>query len=137
MLDTLKKHVSLQWGIVIVIVILVVIPLMVLFSIESYFYPSPYIDTEFAHGFSWENYEKVENGMTEQEVVALLGSPFEKPAGISGPKGGCGSISGKGECWVYTQDGKSPHWDFAWIAVIVRFDENMRADGKQQITFHD
>ncbi len=106
--------------------------------VESYVPFAPYVDTQFAAGFSWDGYARVRSGMSESEVHALLGSPRVRGMGL--PMGAFMLKSGemKGEsCWQYTEDGGSPAWDFAWVEVNVCFDGRGTVAGKHEIVLYD
>ena len=80
---------------------------------ELPFYPNPYIDTEFSPNASLEKLKQVEIGMTEFQVLTLLGDPFSRQNyGTDHP-----------DCWQYTSDGAAHPFDFSWISHQVCFKE--------------
>jgi outer membrane protein assembly factor BamE (lipoprotein component of BamABCDE complex) len=78
-------------------------------GMESYCVLYPSIDTRYASGFTESNFEKVQVGMTKDEVVSLLGDPL-------------GGISVRSRSrWSYTQDGNCRWADWAWFGREVVF----------------
>lgn len=106
---------------------LVYIPLAILVILvglftltENYIAPFPYIDTHFAPGFSWEKYNAVQPGMSEEEVKQSLGEPLSEYISVSGYLSMKSGKYGLENCATYSDDrGKYSLWDFAWIAVNV------------------
>lgn len=120
--------------------------------IEAYIPFAPYLDTNFASGFTWEKYRTVHVGMTQSEVSHLLGGPlssFDEQYGNGGLLEGaeddraaahcenCGGIFIQGPCWEYSQDGAFKYWDLAWVGVNVCFDDNGLVRSKHQLVHHD
>jgi hypothetical protein len=110
---------------------------LLLFTVESYVPFAPYIDTQFAPGFSLETYEQVKPGMMDSEVAALIGDPrryFQFWNDYI-------PIENKGmvyaSCWVYSDDNAFPLWDFAWIRIEVCFDEERRVITKREFIQYD
>lgn len=75
----------------------------------------PDCDTRFAAGYTDEGFAKVRPGMTEQDLVSLLGQPvhrqtewFRQPF-----------LAGAEVLWWYSSDGASTSGDYAWRAPIV------------------
>jgi hypothetical protein len=128
-----------MFGICAVILTLFVI---VVFSIESYFYPSQYIDTKFPSGFSESNFSDIAIGSSIQEVISKLGEPIWKEG-----CGGCWEQSSyvrddhvldvpvERKCdapcssvhqqWYYSDDGACTWWDFAWKEFSIAFDQGV------------
>lgn len=81
---------------------------------EAYCPWNPAIDTEFTAGYSEKAFFSIQPGMTEAEVVALLGEPFDKHTWDSwqGDEIPC-------DCWVYSGDGKCGWGDFAHLGRMV------------------
>ena len=108
-----------------------------LYNLESIFSLDPEIDTLFTENFSKENYVKIKTGMTKDEVLRLLGKPFEEQLYASG--GAClqesQSIFSIGDFMApieinfqlpsldspledtlsYSKDGACSWFDFAWL----------------------
>lgn len=95
--------------------------------VEGYNIFSPYIDTEFAKGYSPELFDEITIDLTMDEVKSILGDPlfiFKD------------TINGKIEIrYIYTNDGyfrrakKSDRYmigDFAWYRSSVSFDEDRK-----------
>ena len=78
---------------------------------ESYFYLYPAIDTRFAPGYSETAFEKVKVGMTKDEVLSLLGPPFD-PGTVGQNR------------WHYSQDGACFWADWAWLSRAVLFKDD-------------
>lgn len=72
-----------------------------------FFYPS--IDTRYAANFSEQRFAEVRVGMTQEEVITLLGEPFGGLAANSSTR------------WAYTQDGKCTWKDWAWLGREIVF----------------
>lgn len=83
-------------------------------GIETYCPWNPAIDTEFTPGYSEKAFFSIQPGMTEAEVVALLGEPFGKNIWNSwqGDDLPC-------DCWTYSSDGKCGWGDFAHLGRMV------------------
>ena len=79
---------------------------------ENYFPLYPHIDTHFAEDFSIAGFSQIQEGMTESEVDAILGSPLNKSryAGTDFDA-----------LWIYSQDGAAPIGDFAWEQYGISF----------------
>ena len=72
-------------------------------------YPlDPLVDTRFAPGYSRDAFGEVVPGMTERQVLEMLGDPLTKSA--------------DGSVWNYTLDGKCTWGDFAWLTQSVEYD---------------
>lgn len=106
---------------------------------ESYFTPDPYIDTITAKEFSWEQWENIKPGMTQQEVRMLLGQPIRQ--GHGGYGGFFGIKSGQnfteGSCDEYSEDGAFRWWDFAWISINVCYDDLGNVVGKNELIMYN
>lgn len=112
---------------ILVIGIIILIGISVVTHLELYFAPSPYIDTTFTDGFSFEEFSKVYTKMARSEVEALIG----KGNGIISvlPDEALGEI----ECVQYSDDGAvEPFLDFAWIGVGICYDEQDTVTRKYQ-----
>jgi DNA phosphorothioation-dependent restriction protein DptG len=103
----------------------VTIIFLYILTVESYFYPYPEIDTEFAPNFSWNNFNQVQPGMSKEEVRQLLGEPVH-------------DIFSSDHYWQYSKDNKFKIHDFAWILAAVSFDESTgQVTGTQRKVFRD
>ncbi|RJR16229.1 hypothetical protein C4579_00765 [Candidatus Microgenomates bacterium] len=96
---------------------------------ESHFEPQPEIDTVFTPNFTKENFEKIQNGMTTQEVRDLLGEPFRteniKILEVENRYARVFQAEDNAECWRYSQDGKlGDKADFSWYSYRVCFEDN-------------
>jgi hypothetical protein len=81
---------------------------------EFYCYLWPTIDTQFAIQYSEKAFQKIEPGMTKDDVRKLLGEPIDKVIKKNGM-----------EMWSYSQDGDSRLYDFAWLGRMVEFDNGI------------
>ena len=72
------------------------------------FYPS--IDTEYAPGYTDRGFARIQPGMAETEVIALVGNPLY-----------ANRVEDVGEFWHYSTDGKCTFGDFAWLLRAVVF----------------
>ena len=77
---------------------------------ELYWPFNPSIDTCYASGYTDGGFARIQPGMAEAEVVAVLGEPLYKRERGDG-----------GTYWSYTADGKSTFGDFAWLWRCVVF----------------
>jgi hypothetical protein len=94
------------------------------------FWPS--IDTRYAAGYSERGFERVQVGMSEDEVVALIGRPLETHAFWKHP-----AYKQWGQMvWSYTQDGAAPWGDWAWLSREVIF-RNGRVAQKVRWIYYD
>lgn len=89
---------------------------------EGYFLLYPAIDTRFAPGYSEANFRKVQPGMSKDEVLQLLGQPFNDVAH---------------QAWIYSEDGAFPFWDFAWLARGINFDSEGRVIERSEHIFYN
>lgn len=123
-----------RWGVVLfrtmaTIVIFFLIVILYIFTLENYFPPYPEIDTVFAKNFTWERFDQVKPGMSQDEVRQLLGEPFqgEERTNLYAPY-----------LWEYTHDGKFCCHDFAWFYVVVEFDpDTLRVTRKSKDIHYD
>ncbi len=114
-------------------------------NLESIFKLSPEIDTSFTTNFSKNNFELINTGTNKEQVLSLVGDPFEK---YSSSPGSCwdgsseilpvsnilsgGSIEFplpleetiQEEIWSYSKDGACSWFDFAWLEYRVVFLDN-------------
>jgi hypothetical protein len=72
---------------------------------EGYCYFWPSIDTEYAEGYSEDDFEKITVGMSRTDAEAIMCAPL----GVGTNKSGLVRTS-------YTCDGAAPFGDFAWFA---------------------
>lgn len=106
---------------------------ILLYYVENYFPPAPYIDTTFTDNYSWEKCEKIESGMTKNKVYQIIGKTFEK--GIKHEQGGkikSGEEMNGLFCDIYSKDNTFPWWDFAWISMNICYDESGKVAGKNE-----
>lgn len=81
--------------------------------IECYCPWYPAIDTQFAAGYSEKAFFYIRPGMTEEEVVALVGEPFAKEEWDESYR--VWTEHAPCVCWSYSYDGKCGWGDFAWL----------------------
>jgi len=89
-----------------VVTLLILSGLFVYSRCELICFFDPWIDTQVSPGFSDAAFQKIRIGMSQDEVVTLLGQPLSK---ISKKRSGCIE-------WWFTRDGKCKWGDFAWMA---------------------
>ena len=87
------------------------------------FYPS--IDTVYAPSYTEEGFNRITAGMTEREVVAILGEPLENQ------KENSETLRS-----FYTLDGKCWWGDFAWLGQAVFF-SNGKVIRTEKIIYYD
>ena len=87
---------------------------------ETYCVFWPGIETNYAPGYSERHFKRVEVGMTNEQVIALLGHPLRtEEFSTSQP-----SYRNYGEqVWSYTREGSWPLGDWAWLSREVVFSE--------------
>lgn len=90
--------------------------------VEVYFPPYPAVDTRFAPGYSEAAFQRLEVGMTRDEVLDRIGRPLNS---LADPY------------WVYSEDGACALWDFAWLVRGVQFDERGRVVGLTAFVAYD
>ena len=83
---------------------------------ESYCFAFPSIDTRYADGFSEKAFAQVRVGMTMEEVVNLLGTPLGGPSAQANAQ------------WNFTEDGKCPWTDWAWLGRTIVFRDDRVAE---------
>lgn len=90
------------------LIIAACLTLLRLYSISSLNFPFyPYIDTIYSKDFSWDKFRKISNGMSESEVVSIIGEPLSKTIQDN--------MNANDTCWQYTTDGKLwPYADFSY-----------------------
>ena len=86
---------------------------------ESYCWWNPSIDTQFTSQYSEKVFDSITPGMTQSNVVALLGEPlFKQPI----PQGHYTFLNAETtEEWRFTDDGKCSWADWAWLGRYVYF----------------
>ncbi|MFH1188013.1 MAG: hypothetical protein V1688_04115 [bacterium] len=120
------------------IIVSVFIVVGLFLSTESYFFPYPYIDTEFSSDFSWENWNKIQSGMAKDEVSTLIGQPFSMGVQINGYyKIKSGENYSNYDCDVFSQDGALWIGDCAWISINVCYDNNGKVLGKNELIIYN
>src|SRR5688500_6459568 len=98
--------------------------------LEGYVWFAPYISTRFSDDFSLEEYEKVQLGMNNAEVKALIGDPLSfmghtghRPYSSSHPAYGWPT------CEYYTDDNAGiVAWDLAWVDIHICYDDEGKVD---------
>jgi len=89
-------------------------------AFECYCPWNPAIDTQFAPGYSEEAFRSIRAGMTEEEVLALLGEPLYASEWDESYRQW--TEHAPCVCWSYSEDGKCKWGDFAWLGreVLIR-----------------
>jgi hypothetical protein len=97
---------------------------------EMHYDKDPYIDTQFTKSFTFEKFDAIRKGMTVNDVIDLIGQPFERNI--------YGSATNKvihdknaieipppdftQDCWSYSRDGKlGDKGDTSWYSYVVCF----------------
>lgn len=100
---------------------------------EYYCWIWPSIDTRYASGYSERKFRQVEVGMTETQVVALIG----RPLGTHRYWRGHPAYKFPGDfVWSYTSDGAAFWGDWAWLSREIIFHEG-RVVQKVFWTYYD
>ena len=100
---------------------------------------NPYIDTEFSKKYSPNKFDKITIGMSESEIVNILGEPLYK---------GNGYIDTLNVNYHYTGDGKllkndndtwkNNHYnDFAWYQSVLEIDKKRKVFAIHKGWCHD
>ncbi|MCQ2579372.1 MAG: hypothetical protein MJ159_01580 [Treponemataceae bacterium] len=76
---------------------------------ESLCFWNPLIDTNHSKTFNINNVPKVKEGMTREEITALIGGPLEQEKNYS----------------RYTEDGGTLTGDFAWYKLVIVFEDDI------------
>ena len=93
-----------------------------LFHGEDYCWWWPDIDTQFASGFDRAGWERINVGMSERDVVSLIGEPYFKES------------QSEGQTWYYSKDGALGHFgDKAWFSYEVLFTDKCVVGKRKQI----
>ena len=126
---------------------------IILFSIESYFPFSPYVDTHFSPSFSEHLFSDIKIGTSMHEVEIKLGNPIWKQ--------GCGGCWEEGsyvredyivdvpvdrkcdapcfsndQYWIFSEDGACRWWDFAWKEFGIDFRDGIVTE-KREVWHND
>jgi hypothetical protein len=107
---------------------------------EQYFFPYPEIGTVFSEGYSEANFDQIRAGMSEAEVIELLGEPLDRDRMILSFNQGARSAAmpaGSSAMWSYSHDNAAGIWDFAWLGRFIYFDEAGRVTGTLKWVFYD
>jgi len=107
---------------------------------EQYFAPAPAIGTLFSPHHSEAGFDQIRAGMTEAEVVELLGEPLSKERFIISFNQGArsaGMPGGSSLMWSYSGDNPGGIWNFAWLGRFVYFDKEERVTGTIKWVFYD
>ena len=102
---------------------------------EGYCVVWPSIGTRFAEGYSSSGFSRVERGMTEYEVVSLIGRPLSRQRGRPAPSGWFDWQQGD-QTWQYGQDSSARGGDWAWLSREVVFRDG-RVVQKVSWTYRD
>lgn len=97
---------------------------------EMHYSEDPYIDTQFTENFTFEKFDKISKGMSQQDVVNLIGEPFSK--GLTGSATYEVVYDRNAieipppdftqDCWSYSRDGKlGDKGDTSWYSYVVCF----------------
>lgn len=112
--------------------VLLLVAAYMTFGIENYNYLWPSIDTKYAPDYSERAFRRVEMGMTQEEVVGLLGHPLWTKGWRSSHPG----QTSAGEVWVYSSDGGASWGDWAWLSREVIFRDGRVVD-RVSWTYYD
>lgn len=94
---------------------------------EDYCWWHPEIDTVFSPGFSKAGFDKIQEGMTTDEVAELVGAPLWKTTDRDDPDM---------ETWHFSHDGALGRWgDKAWFSYEVAFTNNHVSVKNRQIYY--
>lgn len=117
-----------------VIVLIIVLILMIKFvnyvqlNFEMHYDKDPYIDTVFADDFTFAKFDMIQDGMSPEEVIALIGEPFDKDlTGSATHKVDRNSLEipppdFEQDCWGYSHDGKlGDKGDTSWYSYVICF----------------
>lgn len=97
---------------------------------EMHYDKDPYIDTQFTNSFTFEKFDTIKKGMTENDVIEVIGQPFERNIygsatyevvhdrnSVKIP-----SPDFMQDCWSYSRDGKlGDKGDTSWYSYVVCF----------------
>ena len=86
---------------------------------EGYCILFPGIGTRFAPGYSERGFNAVRPGMSEQEVIALIGKPLSEGSQVA-PSGRLLAKAGD-IVWAYSIDTNGRDGDWAWLSREVVF----------------
>lgn len=114
--------------------------LAIVFYTEQYFVPYPAIGTVFSNGYSEGNFNQIQPGMNEAEILELVGEPLANRRMIMALNQGEQRVSmppGSSAMWEYSQDNVNGIWDFAWLGRFVYFDAEGRVTGTVKWVFYD
>jgi hypothetical protein len=91
-------------------------------TIEGYYRPNPWIDTQTSSEYSEEKFNQIKIGMTKAEVIDIL----DKPWSVDWKKGGTkwNTKDSLDKVWNFTGDGKFDKGDFAWIGRALYFTDS-------------
>ncbi len=79
----------------------------------------PAVNTEFAEGYSEKAFCSIRKGMSEAEVLALLGEPFRKSETMMAESGSAEFMPV--DCWHYSRKRQDKVGEFASLVRIVAF----------------
>jgi hypothetical protein len=110
--------------------------------LEGHYDKDPYIDTIFAKDFTPKKFDHIEPGMTQKQVLELLGEPLSHDAfGFRNQENANLILPPNDprteECWRYSSDGKlAQSGDASWYSFIICFKDDILSE-KQANEFHD
>jgi hypothetical protein len=113
----LVRGIALTGGIILIIVVGQV---AISGVTEGYCIVWPAIGTAFAPGYSEKAFGKIKPGMTESEVLNLLGPPFRSTDGRPDPHTQA-QWQPRDRTWTYSQDSSARGGDWAWLSRQVIF----------------
>lgn len=112
--DAMRRHAWRKWSTPILLVALLALHLPVLgflafmlFGPETICLWDPLRDTRLSSPGVLERFQSVRTGMSMAEVVAILGQPTSRAAGV----------------WRYSSDGACQDCDKAWLMLGLRFED--------------
>lgn len=109
---------------------------------EGHYDKDPYIDTIFAKDFTLEKFELVKEGMSQKQVLELLGEPLTHDAFGFRNQENANLILPPDDpqtenCWRYSSDGKlAQSGDTSWYSFIICFKSDAVSE-KQVNEFYD
>lgn len=139
-----SKHRKLFGSITLVIILIAIVKFINYFQLygEMHNAKDPYIDTTFAKDFTPEKFDEVQQRMTKDEIVSLLGEPITHDAfGIRNSDDIKQIIMPNDlryqDCWRYSTDGKlEEKGDTSWYSFSVCFKDD-KVSEKQVNEFFD
>ena len=87
---------------------------------EGYCWLWPSIDTRYAPDYAERKFQRIESGMTQEQVVGLIGQPLRKQSYLGRDPV---RLARREEEWSYTGDGAAWVGDWAWLSRKVVFND--------------